>query len=102
MRERCCFRDDIDLDDLSYGDWREYARLCGEVLAQAHARSDGAGLLDHDVEPDIVAAMGPRELFVEDIVGFAEEADARNKADHRAFGADHEVGAFRRVDLVYH
>ena len=58
VRERSWFRDDIDLDDLSFKQWRHYARICGEVLAQAHALSDEAGLLDHDVEPDIVEAMG--------------------------------------------
>ncbi len=101
VRERSWFRDDIDLDDLSFSDWREYARLCGGVLAQAHALSDEAGLLDHDVEPDIVAAMGIEDLFVDDIVRFASEADARNKSDHKAFRADHALGAFRRVDVVY-
>ena len=60
VRERSSFRDDIDLDDLSFGEWRDYARVCGGVLAQAHALSDEAGLLDHDVEPMIVAAMGWR------------------------------------------
>ena len=58
VRERSWFRDDIDLDDLSFKQWRHYARICGEVLAQAHARSDESGLVDHDVEPDIVDAMG--------------------------------------------
>ncbi|RDH78287.1 DUF2252 domain-containing protein [Mycolicibacterium moriokaense] len=101
VRERSCFRDDIDLDDLSLHQWRDYARICGQVLAQAHARSDDAGLLDHDVEPDIVAAIGIPDLFVEDIVRFAEEADERCKRDHEAFRVDHELGAFRRIDLVY-
>lgn len=101
VRERSWFRDDIDLDDLSFGEWREYARICGAVLAQAHALSDEAGLLDHDVEPDIVEAMGVEDLFVDDVVRFAAAADARNKADHKAFRADHALGAFRRVDVVY-
>ena len=58
VRERSWFRDDIDLDDLSFKKWRHYARICGEVLAQAHARSDDSGLVDHDVEPEIVDAIG--------------------------------------------
>ncbi|MCV7368431.1 hypothetical protein CRI77_09790 [Mycolicibacterium duvalii] len=101
VRERSWFRDDIDLEDLSFGQWRDYARICGEVLAQAHALSDEAGLLDHDVEPDIVDAMGVTELFVDDIVRYAEEADKRCRRDHDAFRDDHELGAFRRIDLVY-
>jgi hypothetical protein len=101
VRERSWFRDNIDLDDLSFKKWRDYARICGEVLAQAHALSDEAGLLDHDVEPDIVDAIGIPELFVDDIVRYAEEADERCARDHDAFRDDHELGAFRRIDLVY-
>lgn len=101
VRERSWFRDDIDLDDLSFKQWREYAQICGEVLAQAHALSDEAGLLDHDVEPEIVEAIGFPELFVDDIVRFAEDADSRCTSDHQAFREDHSLGAFRRIDLVY-
>ncbi len=101
VRERSWFRDDIDLDELSFTQWRAYAHLCGGVVAQAHALSDEAGLIDHDVEPDIVAAMGVEDLFVDDVVRYAEEADRRYERDHEAFRVDHELGAFRRVDVVY-
>ncbi|WP_159234346.1 DUF2252 domain-containing protein [Mycolicibacterium vanbaalenii] len=101
VRERSWFRDDIDLDDLSFTQWRQYAQICGEVLAQAHALSDEAGLLDHDVEPEIVEAIGFPELFVDDIVRFADGADSLCKRDHQDFRKDHALGAFRRVDLVY-
>ncbi|MBX7450881.1 DUF2252 domain-containing protein [Mycolicibacterium sp. 3033] len=101
VRERSWFRDDIDLDDLSFSEWCDYAKICGEVVAQAHALSDDAGLLDHDVEPDIVDAIGVPDLFVDDIVRFAEEADDRSTRDHKAFCDDHSLGAFRRIDLVY-
>ena len=101
VRERSSFRDDIDLEDLSKKQWKNYAELCGGVLAHAHARSDGAGRVDHDIEPEIVAAIGPPELFVDDIVRFAEEAADRVRRDHEVFVADHEQGAFRRVDVVY-
>lgn len=101
VRERSWFRDDIDLDDLSFDGWRDYAWLCGGIVAQAHARSDETGLLDHDVEPDIVAAIGVEDLFVEDVIRFAEEAADRCERDHEAFQADHDLGAFRSVDIVY-
>ncbi|MCG7595681.1 DUF2252 domain-containing protein [Mycobacterium sp. PSTR-4-N] len=101
VRERSWYRDDIDLDDLSFSEWRDYAKICGEVVAQAHALSDEAGLLDYDVEPDIVAAIGTPDLFADDVVRFAEEASDRNKSDHKAFRKDHALGAFRRIDLVY-
>ena len=101
VRERAPYRDDIDLDDLSTKDWKRYAEICGGSLAQSHALSDEAGLVDHDVEPDVLAAIGPEDLFVEDIVQFAAEAFARVRADHEHFKADHDLGAFRQVDKVF-
>lgn len=100
-RERAPFRDDIDLDDLSKGEWKKYAGICGYTLAHAHALSDEVGAVDHDVEPKIVAAIGQHDLFVDDIVSYAEEAAERVRRDHEAFQADHALGAFRSVDNVY-
>ncbi|QWC84195.1 DUF2252 family protein [Nocardioidaceae bacterium] len=101
VRERAPFRDDIDLDELSKKTWRKYAAICGRSLAQSHALSDEAGLLDHDIEPDILAAMGPRDLFVHDIVEWAMESADRHREDHRHFRRDHELGAFAAVDRVF-
>ena len=100
-RERAPYRDDIDLDDLSKKQWRTYAEICGRTLAHAHALSDDSGHLDHDIEPVILQAIGERELFVDDIVRFADEAAQRLRRDHEHFVADHELGAFRQVDVVY-
>ncbi len=101
VRERAPYRDDIDLDDLSTKDWHTYAAICGGSLAQSHALSDEAGLVDHDIEPDLLAAIGPEKLFVEDIVAFAEEAQARVRQDHASFRADYRKGAFDQVDRVF-
>ncbi len=101
VRERAPYRDSIDADDLSSSQWPEYARICGRTLAQAHALSDEAGVVDHDIEPAVLSAIGPRELFVQDVVAFAEEAADRVEADHEFFKADHALGAFRNVDVVY-
>ena len=100
-RERAPFRDDIDLDELSYGTWKDYAHVCGAALAQAHALSDDLGQVDYDVEPSIVAALSPLKLFIADIVRFTEEAADRLKRDHRFFREDHAMGAFGQVDMVY-
>ena len=100
-RERAPFRDDIDLDDLSKSEWKSYAEICGQTLAQTHALSDEFGELEHDVEPLILRAIGPPELFVDDIVRWAEEAVERVAHDHEAFRADHAMGAFRSIDLVF-
>lgn len=100
-RERAPYRDDIDLDDLSKGEWKRYAEICGGSLAHAHALSDEIGRVDHDIEPELLAAMTPTGLFVDDIVRYATEAADRVRTDHRAFCADHALGAFSRVDRVY-
>ncbi len=100
-RERAPFRDDLDLEDLSKSEWKDYADTCGRILAQAHALSDEIGQLRHDVEPMIVEAMDPVELFVDDVVRFAGEAAARVRRDHELFGADHRLGAFTSIDVAY-
>lgn len=100
-RERAPFRDDIDLDELSYSTWKDYAKVCGAALAQAHALSDDLGQIDYDVEPSIVAAASPRKLFIEDIMRFAEEAADRLERDHACFRQDHARGAFDSIDMVY-
>jgi uncharacterized protein (DUF2252 family) len=101
VRERAPYRDSVDLDDLSDKQWRKYAAICGRTLAHAHALSDDIGELDHDIEPAIVDAIGAHDLFVDDVLRFAEEASDRVRADHEHFRADHRLGAFRSVDVVY-
>ena len=100
-RERAPFRDDIDMDDLSYKTWKKYAKACGAALAQAHARSDDLGKLDYDVEPAILEAAHPRGLFIDDIVSFTEEAADRLKRDHEMFCDDHKHGAFENIEMVF-
>jgi uncharacterized protein (DUF2252 family) len=101
VRERAPFRDDISLGSLSTSEWKEYAGICGRVLAHTHAMSDETGNVDYDVEPAILEAIGGRDLFVDDVLRFAEEAAERIRRDHEYFVADHELGAFRSVDVVY-
>jgi uncharacterized protein (DUF2252 family)/uncharacterized protein YfiM (DUF2279 family) len=93
-RERAPFRNDIDLEELSKKSWKRYARACGRALAQAHARSDGAGALDYEIEPSILEAMAPLPLFIDDMICFAEEALERLAQDHAWFRRDLELGAF--------
>ena len=100
-RERAPFRDDIDLGELSDKTWRDYARVCGAALAQSHALSDDLGEIDYDVEPAIMAAASPRELFIADVVRFTEESADRLKSDHELFREDHAMAAFDQVDVIY-
>ncbi|MCO7221224.1 DUF2252 domain-containing protein [Klenkia sp. PcliD-1-E] len=101
VRERSPYKADVDTGDLSKAGWVEYAGICGRVLAQAHALSDEAGNVDHDVEPAVLAAAAPHDLFVEDVVRFAVEAVDRLHTDHESFRADHARGAFEQVDRHY-
>lgn len=100
-RERAPYRDDVDLDDLSTSEWKDYAAICGRALAHAHALSDEVGAVRRDIEPEIVAAIGSPELFVDDVLRFAVEAAERVRRDHEHFRADHALGAFERIDIDY-
>ena len=72
-----------------------------KALAQAHALSDELGRVDYDVEPSIVSACQPRELFIEDILRFTVETADRLKTDHIDFIEDFKTGAFDSIDFVY-
>lgn len=101
VRERAPFRDDIDLDDLSKKEWIKYAEICGGSLAHAHSLSDETGLIEQDIEPILLEAIGNRALFVDDIVRFANEAAERVREDHKHFRADYALGAFSQTDKRY-
>jgi len=101
VRERSPFKEEIDLSDLSKKEWRKYARVCGKSLATAHALADEARGDAIDIEPLILEAADPRELFYCDVIRFAERAMDRLYRDHETFKSDHELGAFSRVDRIY-
>ena len=100
-RERAPYRDDIDLDDLSKKGWKKYAAICGRALAHAHALSDETPAIGYDIEPLILEAIDPRELFVDDMLRFAAESYERVRRDHETFRADHALGAFTTIDRRY-
>lgn len=95
VRERSPFKEEIDLDDLDAGELREYAGICGRVLAQAHARSDAdTGVQTGDAEQRILAAAADEPLIA-DLVRFAQVAAHRLLRDYELFLADRQLGAFR-------
>ena len=94
IRERSPFKDDIDLDDLDKNKMRKYARICGQTLAQTHARSDeDTGVSNDNAEVSILQSVH-LSLYPSDIYRFAKEATARIKKDYELFKKDHEHGAF--------
>jgi len=98
VRERSPFKDDITVSELDFDPLVEYAHICGQALAQPHARSDAeTGIMDGDAETQILSSIIP-ELFCNDVVEFAELAADRIYADLAMFRSDHRSGAFRYWD----
>lgn len=94
VRERSPYKDEIDVDDLDEEEMQEYASICGQALAQTHARSDqDTGIMEGDAEKRILSAITP-DLFRDDVVRFAKSAAKRLKKDYKAFCKDHQLGAF--------
>lgn len=95
VRERSPLKVNIDVAALDHPQLFAYAEVCGQVLAQLHARSefhdDGAS---GEAENRILAAVH-REVFLADVLEFVEEAAARAHADHELFCGDYARGAFR-------
>ena len=97
VRERSPYKDDIDVDDLNKKELKEYAGICGQTLAQAHARSDeDSGVMKGNAELNIINAIIPK-VFCADVARFAEVAVKRIRADYKLFKKDYAKGAFQFV-----
>jgi len=98
VRERSPFKKGIKLNKLDAKTFKAYAHVCGQVLAQAHARSDeDTGVGKGSVEHAILEAID-RDLFVDDLMRYAEEGTDRVRSDHAHYLADYALGAFRHVE----
>ncbi|MEM8963410.1 MAG: DUF2252 family protein [Acidobacteriota bacterium] len=94
VRERSPYKDSIDLEDLDRDNFLSYAKICGRVLAQAHARADrDGGLTGENVELRILRSVH-RGAFPHDMSRFAEAAARRTRHDWRAFCDDYGHGVF--------
>lgn len=97
VRERSPYKEDIDLDDLSHSEFKNYANICGRTLAIAHARCDeDTGFMKGSAEKTILASI-QREVFTADLIDFAEVTIRRIDKDYKAFRQDHARGAFEFV-----
>lgn len=95
VRKRSPYKNDIEAADLDLDAMVEYAHICGQALAQPHARSDAdTGIMEGNAEKRILSSIIP-ELFCRDVTEFAEFAADRIYADHAMFREDHASGAFR-------
>ncbi|MCA9117562.1 MAG: DUF2252 family protein, partial [Planctomycetaceae bacterium] len=94
VRERSPCKNDFDIDDLSYSEFKCYADICGRTLSIAHARCDGdTGLMEGDAEKKILASVH-RPLFIGDMIRFAEATAKRICRDFKGYQRDHAAGAF--------
>jgi hypothetical protein len=66
-----------DLDAMSAADFIDYAKLCGWVLARAHARSGDAAL--------IAGYLGKADTFDAAIAGFAAAYADQTERDYETF-----------------
>jgi uncharacterized protein (DUF2252 family) len=95
VRERSPFKNSYDVEDLDAETLRDYAGICGHVLAQSHARSDeDTGIMAGNAEAAILATITPK-VFVGDMIRFGEYAADRIYADYRGFKKDFAKGAFK-------
>jgi hypothetical protein len=77
VRQLWDMKGSVDLDTLDPADLVPYARLCGWVLARAHARSgDGAAISGY---------LGSGNRFDRAVADFAEAYADQTEADHAAF-----------------
>lgn len=67
----------VVIEALDAGLLREYARMCGHVLARAHARSGDAAM--------VAGYMGSGDTFDDAITEFATEYSTQNSRDYREF-----------------
>jgi hypothetical protein len=69
-----------DLERGEPGNGDRYARLCGAILARAHARSGDAIAIS--------SYLGKSDTFDRSLTEFAERYAAQNRADYEAFIGD--------------
>ena len=67
----------VVLEDWDTGMLRQYARMCAQALARAHARSGDAAMIS--------GYMGSGQTFDDAIGEFAVEYSDQNRTDYRAF-----------------
>jgi uncharacterized protein (DUF2252 family) len=82
----------IDLEEMTKGEWLEYAEICGWALARAHARTGDPA--------KIAGYLGKNERFDDAIEKFAVAYAEQTEKDHAALEKAIKAGKVRaRTDL---
>jgi hypothetical protein len=77
VRQLWDMKGSVDIEAMAPGDLVAYARLCGRVLARAHARSGDAAAIS--------GYLGSGDRFDRAVAAFAEAYADQTEADHAAF-----------------
>jgi uncharacterized protein (DUF2252 family) len=77
VRQLWDMKGSVDIEAMAPGDLVAYARLCGWVLARAHARSGDAAAIS--------GYLGSGDRFDRAVAAFAEAYADQTEADHAAF-----------------
>jgi uncharacterized protein (DUF2252 family) len=85
VRQLWDMKGSVNLDSLDPADLVPYARLCGWVLARAHARSGDAAAIS--------GYLGTGDRFDRAVADFAEAYADQNEADHAAFARPRGSGS---------
>lgn len=82
----------VDVDQMGGGRLRQYAGICGNLLAISHARSGDAAM--------IAGYLGEDETFDHAVGVFAHEYADLTEADHRAHLAAIERGRIEAAEII--
>jgi uncharacterized protein (DUF2252 family) len=91
VRQLWDMKGSVDLDTLDPADLVPYARLCGWVLARAHARSGDAAAIS--------GYLGSGDRFDRAVATFAEAYADQTEADHATFSRATAPGRSAGVDI---
>ncbi|TNE43129.1 MAG: DUF2252 domain-containing protein [Deltaproteobacteria bacterium] len=95
IRERNPHKAGVDLSKMDEDDFKDYAKVCGEVLAQAHARSDTlAGSVGKSSVERILRSLDV-DAFAKDCVDDAVLLAEQMTQDYHHFCSEAEQGVFQ-------
>ena len=93
VRERSPHKSSIKLEKLDADEMEDYAKVCGKILAQAHARSAEQSVGGKSLQ-DSMLQIVQDDAFSESLLDFAKDMGEQVTHDHSVFVKAHQEGAF--------
>ncbi len=81
VRERGPYKSSIEWAEVGQEDFGKYAKVCGQVLAQAHARLE----TQNHTEKAILAGLAKKKDFKAEVADFAVQQVAQTYEDYQVF-----------------